>query len=123
MAARPAAGSRTSCGRWPSCCAALIPGLNVYLFRRTYDDLIKNHMEGLDGFPVMLANLIQSGHVEIVAEEIRFWNKSKIFLCHCEHEKHRFKYQGAQIHVLLIDELTMFTEVIYRFLRGRLRAP
>jgi len=101
----------------------LIPGLNVYLFRRIYDDLIKNHMEGIGGFPVMLAPLIASGHVKIVAEEIRFWNGSRIFLCHCEHEKHRFKYQGAEIHVLLIDELTMFTETIYRFLRGRMRAP
>lgn len=101
----------------------LIPGLNVYLFRRIYDDLIKNHMEGTGGFPVMLAPLIASGHVKIVAEEIRFWNGSRIFLCHCEHEKHRFKYQGAEIHVLLIDEATMFTEVIYRFLRGRMRAP
>jgi hypothetical protein len=74
----------------------LIPGLNVYLFRRIYDDLIKNHMEGTGGFPVMLAPLILSGHVKIVAEEIRFWNGSRIFLCHCEHEKHRFKYQGAR---------------------------
>lgn len=101
----------------------LIPGLNVYLFRRIYDDLIKNHMEGIGGFPVMLADLIESGHVQIVADEIRFWNGSRIFLCHCQHEKDRFKYQGAEIHVLLIDELTMFTEVIYRFLRGRMRAP
>ncbi len=100
-----------------------IPGLQVYLFRRIYDDLIKNHMEGPQGFPVLLAPLVLSGHVKIVAEEIRFWNGARIFLCHCEHEKHRFKYQGAEIHVLLIDELTMFTEVIYRFLRGRLRAP
>lgn len=28
-----------------------------------------------------------------------------------------------QIHVLLIDELTTFTDVIYRFLRSRVRAP
>jgi len=101
----------------------LIPGLNVYLFRRLYDDLIKNHMEGTGGFPEMLAPLIVSGHVKIVEAEIRFWNGSKIFLCHCQHEKDRFKYQGAEIHVLLMDELTMFTEVIYRFLRGRCRAP
>lgn len=101
----------------------LIPGLNVYLFRRLYDDLIKNHMEGTGGFPEMLAPLILSGHVKIVEAEIRFWNGSKIFLCHCQHEKDRFKYLGAEIHVLLMDELTMFSEVIYRFLRGRLRAP
>lgn len=101
----------------------LIPGLNVYLFRRLYDDLIKNHMEGTGGFPEMLAPLIVSGHVKIVESEIRFWNGSRIFLCHCQHEKDRFKYLGAEIHVLLMDELTMFTEVIYRFLRSRLRAP
>ncbi len=101
----------------------LIPGLNVYLFRRIREDLIKNHMEGPQGFPVMLSGLIISGHVKIVEDEIRFWNGSKIFLCHCKDEKDRFKYLGAEIHVLLVDELTMFTEVIYRFLRGRCRAP
>ena len=101
----------------------LIPGLNVYLFRRIREDLVKNHMEGTGGFPVMLAPLVISGHVKIVEDEIRFWNGSKIFLCHCKDEKDRFKYLGAEIHVLLMDELTMFTEVIYRFLRGRLRAP
>lgn len=101
----------------------LIPGLNVYLFRRIREDLIKNHMEGTGGFPVMLAPLVLTGFVKIVDDEIRFWNGSKIFLCHCKDEKDRFKYLGAEIHVLLIDELTMFTEVIYRFLRGRMRAP
>jgi hypothetical protein len=101
----------------------LIPGLNVYLFRRIREDLIKNHIEGTGGFPVMLAPMVISGHVKIVDDEIRFWNGSKIFLCHCKDEKDRFKYLGAEIHVLLVDEATMFTEVIYRFLRGRLRAP
>ncbi|ALV06691.1 hypothetical protein [Roseateles depolymerans] len=101
----------------------LIPGLNVYLFRRLYDDLIKNHIEGTGGFPEMLSELVLSGHVKIVENEVRFWNGSKIFLCHCQYEKDRFKYQGAEIHVLLIDEATMFTEKIYRFLRGRMRAP
>lgn len=101
----------------------LVPGLNVYLFRRIREDLVKNHMEGTNGFPIMLASLIVSGHVKIVEDEIRFWNGSKIFLCHCKDEKDRFKYLGAEIHVLLIDELTTFTETIYRFLRGRMRAP
>lgn len=100
---------------------SLIPGLQVYLFRRTYDDLIKNHIEGSKGFRSMLAAWEQQGWVKIVETEIRFWNGSKIYLCHCEHEKHRFKYQGAEIHVLLIDELTLFTDVIYRFLRTRVR--
>lgn len=98
-----------------------IPGLQVYLFRRIYDDLIKNHMEGPKGYQALLAPWVQGRFVKIVDDEVRFWNGSKIYLCHCQHEKDRHKYLGAEIHVLLIDELTHFTEVIYRFLRGRVR--
>jgi len=101
-------------------CAA-IPGLQVYLFRRIRDDLVKNHMEGPKGFRSMLAGWTQCGFVRIVDDEIRFWNGSKIYLCHCKDEKDIYKYQGAEIHVLLVDELTHFTESMYRFLRNRVR--
>lgn len=102
-------------------CAA-IPGLQVYLFRRIREDLIKNHVEGPKGLRALLAGWENAGFCKMVEDEIRFWNGSKIYLCHCKDEKHRFKYLGAEIHVLLIDELTTFTETIYRFLRGRVRA-
>jgi hypothetical protein len=52
---------------------------------------------------------------------VRFWNGATIHLCHCQYEKDRFNYQGAEMHVLLIDELTHFTDTIYRYLRGRVR--
>jgi hypothetical protein len=100
---------------------SMIPGLQVYIFRRIREDLVKNHIEGPNGFRSLLAPWVESGHVVIVEDEIRFWNGSKIYLCHCKDEKDRFKYQGSEIHVLLIDELTHFTETIYRFLRGRVR--
>jgi hypothetical protein len=102
-------------------CSSVV-GLQVYLFRRLFPDLVKNHMEGPKGFRALLAPWVAAGFVEIVEEEIRFWNGSRIFLCHCKDEKDRYKYQGAEIHVLLVDELTHFTEVIYRFLRSRVRA-
>lgn len=101
----------------------LIPGLQVYLFRRLYDDLIKNHMEGPKSFHVLLGPFIACGLVKIVEAEIRFWNGAKIYLCHLQHEKDLNKYQGAEIHVLLMDELTHFTESMYRYLRNRVRAP
>jgi hypothetical protein len=100
---------------------ASIPGLQVYLFRRVMDDLFKNHMEGPKGFRGMLEPWVRNGFVQIVGEEIRFWNKSKIFLCHCKDDKDVYKYFGAEIHVLLIDELTHFTDAIYRLLRSRVR--
>lgn len=101
---------------------AQIAGLQVYLFRRIKDDLVKNHIEGPKGLRMLLAPWVNAGFVEIIEEEIRFWNGSKIYLCHCKDEKDRWKYLGAEIHVLLIDELTTFTDVIYRFLRSRVRA-
>ncbi|MBF0625111.1 MAG: terminase [Magnetococcales bacterium] len=102
--------------------ASEIAGLQVFLFRRMLPDLEQNHMEGPRGFRNLLAPWVLEGLVTLVAGEIRFWNGSRIHLCHCKEERDRFKYQGHEIHVLLIDELTHFTEVIYRFLRSRLRA-
>jgi hypothetical protein len=52
-------------------CAA-IPGLQVYLFRRVREDLIKNHMEGPKGFRALLAPWVASGWCTIVEDEIRF---------------------------------------------------
>jgi len=100
---------------------ANIPGLQVYLFRRIRDDLVKNHMEGPKGFRSLLGQWASDGFVQIVEDEIRFWNGSKIYLCHCKDAKDIYKYQGAEIHVLMIDELTHFTERMYRFLRSRVR--
>lgn len=100
-----------------------VAGLQVYLFRRVSDDLRKNHLDGASGLRAMLAGLSESGHVKFNDSKgfFEFWNGSRIYLCHCQHEKDVYKYQGAEIHVLLVDELTLFTEKIYRFLRGRVR--
>lgn len=100
-----------------------IPGLQVYLFRREFPDLYKNHMEGPTGFPALLSPWVDSGHCRInySSNQIRFWNGAKIHLCHCKNEKDVYGYQGAEIHVLMPDELTHFTEFMYRYLRGRVR--
>jgi hypothetical protein len=98
-----------------------IAKLNVYLFRRVSDDLIKNHMEGRNGFRALLAGWVANGWCSIIEDQVRFWNGSRIYLCHCKDEAHIYKYQGAEIDVLMIDELTHFTETMYRFLRSRLR--
>jgi hypothetical protein len=100
-----------------------IPGLQVYFFRRTNPDLQRNHMSGPGSFPMLLAPLVSSGEVRIVGEEphIRFSNGSAIHLCHCQYEKDLANYQGAEIHVLIIDELTQWPKDMYTYLRGRMR--
>lgn len=100
-----------------------VPGIQVYLFRRNFADLEKNHMDGSSGFYGLLQPYLECGAVKINNSkmEIEWINGSKIHLCHCNNPKDIYKYQGAEIHVLLIDELTHFFEDMYRFLRGRVR--
>jgi hypothetical protein len=100
-----------------------VAGLQVYLFRRRYPDLIKNYMEGPTSFHAMLAPLVRAGLCKIVELEIRFINGSRIFLCHCQHEKDVWNYAGPEFHLLILAEATQFTEFQIRFLCGRVRMP
>lgn len=103
--------------------AAAIPGLQVYIFRRTFPDLWKNHMDGPTSFPSLLAPWVNDDFAKINYSKnvISLFNKSQIHLCHCQYEKDKFGYQGAEIHVLMMDELTQFTKTIYEYLRSRVR--
>jgi hypothetical protein len=101
--------------------AMQIPGLQIAIFRRLYPDLHANHMEGPTSFPVLLAALVQAKVCRIVKDSIIFANRSKITLRHCQYEQDKYRYQGAEFHVLMIDELTHFTDTMYRYLRGRVR--
>lgn len=100
---------------------ALIPGLQCYLFRRTYPELRSTHMQGVNGFPALLAPWVDLGLVKITDREIRFWNGSLIKLCHLQHANAINKYLSTEIHLLLIDEATTFTDSEYRQLRARVR--
>jgi hypothetical protein len=103
--------------------ASLVPGLQLYLFRRTFPELEKNHMQGPTSFPAMLAGAINDKRVKINYSkmQIHLENGSVIHLCHCQYEKNKYDYHGAEIHVLALDELTTFTSGIYYYLRSRVR--
>ena len=100
-----------------------VPKIQIYLFRRHYADLFKNHLEGAGSYYELLGPLIETGQAVILESknQIQFWNGSKIHLCHLQRAKDLTKYQGAEIHILLMDELTHFHEHEYRYLRGRVR--
>ncbi|MCG8043779.1 MAG: terminase family protein [Candidatus Thiodiazotropha endolucinida] len=100
-----------------------IPGVQIYLFRRMVDDLEKNHLYGPGGFLNLLSDFIERKKCKYNAQKKTFFfeNKSQIFLCYLKNNKDLMRYQGAEIHILLIDELTHFLENQYRYLRGRTR--
>lgn len=110
---------RVSAIRW----CVEVPGIQVYFFRRTLPDLRDNHLRGPTSFQVLLDPYLQSGHVKGPTQEneFKFWNGSMLHLCYCDSENDVEKYRGAEIHVLIMDELTHFSEYQYRFLRSRVR--
>lgn len=92
------------------------PNINAFLFRRTYPELEESLiLEAHKRFAGV-------GKYNSSSHEWRFPNGSKMLFRHCQNEKDRFLYQGAEIHALFIDELTHFTKVIYDFLKTRVRA-
>lgn len=110
---------RVSAIRW----CMEVPGIQVYLFRRTLPDLRDNHLRGPTSFFVLLGDMLKSGNTKFRAQEneFEFWNGAILHLCYCDSENDVEKYRGAEIHVLIIDELTHFSEYQYRFLRSRVR--
>ena len=73
--------------------ALAISGLQIFLFRRNLNELEKNHLAGQNNFHEMLSGLKLKGLVEIVQGEIRFWNNSKIYICHANHIKDVYKWK------------------------------
>lgn len=100
-----------------------IPGLQVYLFRRAFPDLEKNHVYGESGLLATMQPWIEKGWAKYNGTKhiIELKNGSNIFLCHLNSRADLINYQGAEIHLLLIDEGTQFEDDEYRYLRARVR--
>lgn len=83
-----------------------IPGLQSFIFRKYYDDVLSNHMEGPDGFRAMLREYEAAGLVKITENDIR-WIKtgSLITLSHCATDDAVEKAQGVPKHVLVLEEV------------------
>ena len=93
------------------------PDTVAVIFRRTYRELEDTDIkEAMASYPKELATYNAGRH------EFRLVNGSKILFRHCENESDRFDYSGLEAQFMYFDELTTFTQVIYDFLKTRLRA-
>jgi len=95
-----------------------IPGLVCDILRLNFADVIKNYMEGETSFPVLLRSWEREGLCRINADEIIFWNESRITLGHCADDKIARKHQGNATHVRTIDESAQIPEKRLRALSG-----
>lgn len=100
-----------------------VPGLITYLFRRTFKEVLANHVHTPGGYLEMLANMIQNGDVVFSKSDysFTFYNGSRIQLAHSQFESDIYTHQGAQIGFLAIDEATHFTPDMIKFIRSRVR--
>lgn len=100
-----------------------IPGIQIFLFRRLYKELLPNHIYGDNKYMMMLKEMLDNKDVEFNKSEgvFSFYNNSRIQLCHAQYPDDVLIYLGAEFNVLLIDEATQFQEKMIRFLRSRVR--
>lgn len=100
-----------------------IPGLITYLFRRTFKEVLANHIHTPGGYLEMMADMIKAGDVVYSKSDFSFtfYNDSRIQLAHSQYEGDIFQHMGAQIGYLIIDEATSFTAEMTRYIRSRVR--
>lgn len=93
------------------------PGLQAYLFRRTYPELKDNHLIPIQqmGFPQEVAIWKETDR------KLTFYNDAFLQFCFAEDLADIYKYQGAEMHWLGIDEGALFLPDQIKFLRTRVR--
>lgn len=80
------------------------PGILVLIVRRTYQELINNHIDPLQ---TELNGVARYNKTEKV---FTFPNGSKIKFGYCNNDKDLMQYQGAQYDVVFLDEATQLQE-------------
>lgn len=97
------------------------PNTRVYVFRKTIPELKQSIVPEI---MKQCAAYINAGHMSYNGQDrqFRFKNGSIIQLAYCDNPGDVYKYQSAEIHLLLIDELTHFTFDEYEYLRTRVRS-
>ncbi len=103
-----------------------VPGLQAYLFRRTFPELERTHIiKSQREFPTHVEDERGQKHQIAVYKEGKhrweFSNGAMLHFCHAERDDDVYRYKSEEMHVLAMDELTSFLEDQYRFLRSRVR--
>ncbi|MGH8601435.1 MAG: Terminase-like family protein, partial [Gammaproteobacteria bacterium] len=112
-----AGGSKSHTLRWDLVTfCLLVPGLEAFLFRRTYGELFDNHIR-----PLLRELPKEAATYKVTQNLFEFANGSKIILAHCSDPLDYLRYMGAEFHILAIDEASLFDPMQLIELRGRVR--
>ncbi len=91
------------------------PGIKVLIVRRTYRELVNNHIDYLQQTLAGIARYNKSDKVFV------FPNGSKISFGYCADDGDLGQYQGAEYDVIFLDEATQLREEWIKKLRACLR--
>lgn len=94
------------------------PGCQAYLFRRTLNELYKNHIVKIKS---ELPPDLGLGRYSENRNAYEFTNGSVLYCCYCEKESDVLTYQGAEMHWCGIDEAAHLTESQIGYLKTRNR--
>ena len=84
-------------------------GIRICIIRRTYPELIENHIKPL-------REMLRCGSKDSVAKyndsrkELKFKNGSEILFRYCNAEKDLNNFQGVQFHIVFMDEATQLQQ-------------
>lgn len=91
------------------------PSIKTLILRKTYQELINNHINEMRGLLYSIAKYNSSEKV------FRFGNGSTIKFGYCANDGDLDQYQGAEYDVLFIDEAGQFQEMWIRKLTASVR--
>lgn len=85
--------------------AATFPGIKLLIVRRTFPELVNNHIEFLRAELYGIAKYTENKKV------FTFTNGSTIKFGYCNNDKDLDQYQGAEFDVIFLDEATQLQEM------------
>jgi phage terminase large subunit len=97
------------------------PGARVYIFRRTIPELKQSILPEIYKQCADYMNVAHGMKYNGQDRRFEFKNGSTIQLAYLENEVDKYRYQSAEIHLLLFDELTHFLQDEYEYLKTRVR--
>ena len=98
-------GGKSWAVRWKAILLCVrFPGIRVLIMRKSYPELLENHIKPLQ------ARLADIAKYNGVTHEIRFPNGSMIKFMFCSRDSDLMKIQGHEYDVIAIDEATQMTE-------------
>jgi hypothetical protein len=95
------------------------PGHHTYIFRKTIPELKQSIVPEIKK---QCAAYLDNMPYNSQDRRFNFNNGSYIQLAYCDNPGDYYRYQSAEIHTLLFDELTHFTQDEYEYLKTRVRS-